>query len=213
MSISLLVIGKAERLASRQVPLQYSNPDGDQGAVALIMSPSNYSAGDENYLGPILFNPGMLSIYQRVFLAHRTKGDLAVRVSTTSSPMASYFVKCLDLSLISLVSTRGVSYSTRRSIQDKLMLSGAGVGQTTPNLTIFKDAAEAAQVLSPYAVNANESVSSIGRNFALFGIMNNLASDRVKNLAESVGTPAVARDMLSIVEAFGQDKLQYWGVS
>ena len=41
-----------------QVPLQYSEPDGEQAAVAIIMSPSNFSAGDENYLGPVLFNPG-----------------------------------------------------------------------------------------------------------------------------------------------------------
>lgn len=78
---------------------------------------------------------------------------------------------------------------------------------------MFKDAAEAAQLLSTYSVNANDSASSIGRNFALNEILNNLASDRVKTIAESVGTPAVARDMLSIVEAFGQEKLQYWGIS
>lgn len=94
-----------------------------------------------------------------------------------------------------------------------VLTRSAGVGQTTPDLTMFKDASEAAQVLSSYSVNANESVSSIGRNFALFEIINNLASDRVKTLSESVGTPAVARDMLSIVQAFGQDKLQYWGIS
>ena len=78
---------------------------------------------------------------------------------------------------------------------------------------MFKDAAEAAQLLSPYAVNANESVASIGRNFALIEILNNLANDRVETLAQSVNTPAVARDMLAMVEAFGEEKLQYWGVS
>ena len=43
---------------SCQVPLQYSDPDGEQAAIAIIMFPSNFSSDDENYLGPILFNPG-----------------------------------------------------------------------------------------------------------------------------------------------------------
>ena len=84
---------------------------------------------------------------------------------------------------------------------------------TTPALAVFKDAAEAAQLFSTYSVNANESISAVGRNFALADILNNLANARAKGIAESVGTPAVARDMLSIVKAFGQDKLQYWGIS
>ena len=78
---------------------------------------------------------------------------------------------------------------------------------------MFKDAAEAAQLLSMYVNNANDSVSSIGRDFAVAEILDMLAADRVKTITESVGTPAVARDMLSIVKAFGEDKLQYWGFS
>ena len=78
---------------------------------------------------------------------------------------------------------------------------------------MFKDAAEAAQLLSMYVNNANYSVSSIGRDFALAENLDMLTADRVKAIAESVGTPAVARDMLSIVKAFGEDKLQYWGFS
>ena len=78
---------------------------------------------------------------------------------------------------------------------------------------MFETAAEAAQLFSTYVSNANDSISSIGRDFALIEILNMLATDRVKTIAESVGTPAVARDMLSIVKAFGEDKLQYWGFS
>ena len=37
--------------------------------------------------------------------------------------------------------------------------------------------------------------------------------DRVQLFAESVGTPAVATDMLNIAKAFGRDKLNYYGVS
>ena len=42
-----------------QLPMQYSNASAGEVAIALIMSPSNYSSGDKEYLGPILFNPGM----------------------------------------------------------------------------------------------------------------------------------------------------------
>ena len=41
-----------------QVPQQWSDPDGDQFQLALLMSPSNYTTEDENYLGPVLFQPG-----------------------------------------------------------------------------------------------------------------------------------------------------------
>ncbi|GJE87210.1 alpha/beta hydrolase [Phanerochaete sordida] len=40
------------------VPLQYSDPAAGEAQIALIMSPSNFSADDPNYLGSILFNPG-----------------------------------------------------------------------------------------------------------------------------------------------------------
>ena len=43
--------------------------------------------------------------------------------------------------------------------------------------------------------------------------MNKLASDRIPEVAKSLGTTTVARDMLSIINAFGMEKLQYWGIS
>ena len=78
---------------------------------------------------------------------------------------------------------------------------------------MFKDAAESAQLFGTYASNVNESVAAIGRNFALMEILSELATMRVEAIAETVGTPTVAQDMLSIVKAFGEDKLQYWGFS
>ncbi|EKM55395.1 uncharacterized protein PHACADRAFT_255998 [Phanerochaete carnosa HHB-10118-sp] len=40
------------------LPLQYSDPEAGEAQIALIMSPSNYSSNDPNYLGSVLFNPG-----------------------------------------------------------------------------------------------------------------------------------------------------------
>ena len=42
-----------------QLPLQYSDPGAGEATIALIMSASNYSSTDAEYLGPVLFNPGM----------------------------------------------------------------------------------------------------------------------------------------------------------
>ncbi|GJE95991.1 alpha/beta hydrolase [Phanerochaete sordida] len=46
------------KCARLTVPLQYSNTSAGEAQIAVAVSPSNFSVGDANYLGPILFNPG-----------------------------------------------------------------------------------------------------------------------------------------------------------
>lgn len=132
--------------------------------------------------------------------------------STTSCSMTLCTAKLLARSLIWLALTHAV-----RDLHPFLAYSAlnkaTGTGATTPSLTMFKDSVEAGQLISAYAYNANESYSTIGRNFALVEVLDTFANDRAKKVAESVGTPAVARDMMSITKALGQDKLQYWGFS
>ncbi|KAJ7597919.1 TAP-like protein-domain-containing protein [Mycena floridula] len=41
-----------------QVPLNYSEPTGSTAAIAVIRLPSKLAPSDENYRGPVLFNPG-----------------------------------------------------------------------------------------------------------------------------------------------------------
>ena len=88
-----------------------------------------------------------------------------------------------------------------------------GIGFSTPPLTLFESAPEALNLLSTFPISLNESVSSFGRAYALGQIYSELATERVKLVAESVSTPAVATDMLNIARAFGYDKVNYWGVS
>ncbi|EKM51091.1 uncharacterized protein PHACADRAFT_212991 [Phanerochaete carnosa HHB-10118-sp] len=88
-----------------------------------------------------------------------------------------------------------------------------GVGHTTPLVPIFQSPPEALEFLGAYPTNANESISSFGRQYAQGQILGQLAVARAKKLAESVSTPTVATDMLSITRAFGEDKLAYYGVS
>ena len=50
-------------------------------------------------------------------------------------------------------------------------------------------------------------------SYAQTKILAQLTQDRIPKLAESVSTAAVATDMLTIARAFGQDKVNYWGIS
>lgn len=40
--------------------MDYSNPSGGQAAVAIVKYPAKSPPGQKGYLGPILFNPGLL---------------------------------------------------------------------------------------------------------------------------------------------------------
>lgn len=89
----------------------------------------------------------------------------------------------------------------------------AGVGATTPHFAVFTDQVEAGKFYMEFPETLNSSVSSLGEMYARAGIGGNIVADRARFVAERLSTPLVARDMLSVVKAFGQDKLQYWGFS
>ena len=87
------------------------------------------------------------------------------------------------------------------------------MGQTTPPIAVFENSLEAGVFYSTYPTNMNESVSSLGKSYAMNQILGNLTVDRDGKVAASISTPAVARDMLNMVKAFGREKLSYWGFS
>lgn len=161
------------------VPLQYSNATAGEAQIALIMSPSNFSSGNPDYLGSILFNPGGPGGSGVDYI--RENGD--------------YFRTII-----------GPQY-------DLVGFDPRAVGETTPVLSVFKDPQEALELYATFPLNAEDSVSSLGRAYAISQIVANLVDDRAKLVAESVSTPAVAMDMLQIARALGQDKVNYWGIS
>ncbi|KIP10507.1 hypothetical protein PHLGIDRAFT_115450 [Phlebiopsis gigantea 11061_1 CR5-6] len=115
---------------------------------------------------------------------------------------------------IDLVLTNGDLLRTIAGPQfDIVSFDPRGVGETTPPLNFFASPEEALFFHEAYPSDANESVSSFGRALTQSQILAKLAVDRVELVAESVGTPAVATDMLNIAKAFGQDKLNYYGLS
>ncbi|KAI5119054.1 hypothetical protein M0805_005920 [Coniferiporia weirii] len=161
------------------VPLDYSDPSGEEAAVALVKSASKYPPDHESYRGPILFNPG------------GPGGSGVALVLLESEALRTALGEGFDL----------IGFDPR------------GVGMTTPRLSIFKTPLEAGTFYMQQEMNMNATLSSLGDAYARSHILGKLAADRAGVVVEHMSTPTVARDMLRIVEASGQDKLQYWGFS
>lgn len=101
-----------------------------------------------------------------------------------------------------------------QSFQDSLESSpSSGVGRTTPHLNIFETALEAGTIMAQHEGSFNASPSALGRAYAFVHNLGDMALKRAEKVAHHVSTPVVARDMLSIAHAAGQEKLQYWGFS
>lgn len=77
----------------------------------------------------------------------------------------------------------------------------------------FPTEPEEANVATNFQKAAKETNGSLGAVYTYTQIIGKVAKTRIPDVAQHVATPTVARDMLSIVKAFGQDKLQYWGFS
>ncbi|GJJ06152.1 hypothetical protein Clacol_000341 [Clathrus columnatus] len=88
-----------------------------------------------------------------------------------------------------------------------------GIGATTPKVSSFLNDIER----SIWDAGAPPLVNSTSDAFIKFysraNISGQLAFSRSKHAAEYVSTANVARDMLNITNAFGFDKLKYWGFS
>ena len=87
------------------------------------------------------------------------------------------------------------------------------MGYTTPGLFAFQPGPEDAILSSNFRKAANETTSSIGWVYAEAQTIGMVTKNRIGDIGQFISTPAVARDMLTITNAFGYDKLQYWGIS
>ncbi|KAJ6534177.1 TAP-like protein-domain-containing protein [Mycena capillaripes] len=136
------------------------------------------------YRGPILFNPG------------GPGGSGVDAIAESGAAFSAVFGEQFD---IVGFDPRGISYST-------------------PTASFFKSDAERAQwqhpgVDSPYP-SLNTSLDVIPMQSARAQLLGTLAKSRdTEGLLQHITTDNVARDMLRITEAFGFEKLQYWGIS
>ncbi|KAF8175595.1 TAP-like protein-domain-containing protein, partial [Mycena galopus ATCC 62051] len=136
------------------------------------------------YLGPILFNPG------------GPGGSGVDAIVQAGAAFATIFGPEFD---IVGFDPRGVSYST-------------------PTISFFKTEAERRFLIpSPEIVlypSLNASSNAVSKTWGDFGLLGQLAlQNDVEHHLQHMSTDNIARDMLQITEAFGFEKLQYWGIS
>ena len=99
---------------------------------------------------------------------------------------------------------------------DLVSFDPRGVGHSTPTLSLFADAAEANAYLSTYPSDVGTEPDAFARAYAWGEVYSGIAAQKLaqgEKVWESVGTPAVAMDMLAITRAFGKDVVNYWGWS
>ncbi|KAL4249302.1 Serine protease/Carboxylesterase S33 [Pleurotus pulmonarius] len=97
---------------------------------------------------------------------------------------------------------------------DIIGLDPRGIGRSTPRVKFFETYSEQALWLDgeyPDALNASTEV--LPRSIARARLMGHLAEDQDDGMLRHITTENIARDMLSIAQASGDDKLQYWGFS
>jgi hypothetical protein len=88
-----------------------------------------------------------------------------------------------------------------------------GVARSTPGVTFFETEAEAALWWKQIPSAANRSNEGIARPWAQGRLLGQLAIESDDGSLRHIKSENTARDMLSIVEAHGQEKLQYLGFS
>ncbi|KAK6981586.1 Abhydrolase-4 domain-containing protein [Favolaschia claudopus] len=86
-----------------------------------------------------------------------------------------------------------------------------GIARSLPRASFFTTQAERAQF--PPQISLNASQDAFGRTMANSMLEAKLAGARDDGSLRFINTEATARDMLKIVEAYGEEKLQYWGFS
>ncbi|KAK7047825.1 hypothetical protein VNI00_006153 [Paramarasmius palmivorus] len=162
-----------------QVPLDYSNPDGQSAAIALVRVKANVSTDSAEYRGPILFNPG-------------GPGGSGVDFIVQTGPI--------------LATVIGPQF-------DMVGFDPRGISHSTPRAEFFETRAERALWYRAPFKELNHSSDDVASAWARSKINGQLAGERLGDILPHFTTDHVSRDMLRIVEAYGREKLQYWGFS
>ncbi|KAM6503183.1 TAP-like domain containing protein, partial [Amanita muscaria] len=168
------------------VPLNYSAPfsSSNQASIALIRTPSAYPQNSTHYKGPILFNPG-------------GPGGSGVQFVLEVAPIFRAILgNAFDL----------VGFDPR------------GVSRSLPAVSFFNSSADRDVFLSRLSVYSviNASTNSIAEGVAgahIIGALAEATNSNTGGYLDNINTEFTARDMLTITQAHGRDKLQYWGFS
>lgn len=140
------------------------------------------------YRGPILFNPGGPGGSGVDFI--NRLGDLLAQVVGEEFDVVGF-------------DPRGIARST-----PKVTFFGAQEGErevwTTNNQGVIRSASDDLE---------GESGKSVEKTWAHAVVTNKLVEERGGDWLGNINTEQTAYDMLSIVKAYGREKLQYWGFS
>ncbi|KAK0202251.1 TAP-like protein-domain-containing protein [Desarmillaria ectypa] len=167
------------KCARFQVPIDYSNEDGDKVALAVIKLPAQ---SQTDYKGAVLMNPG-------------GPGSSGVADVAYAGQLFSSII--------------GNQY-------DFISFDPRGVGNSTPRAEFFLSKEERSLWLADpnhWTGVPNTTSDQIRHLWASSHVIAEVAKERDNGILNYVGTDNVARDMLRISEAAGQEKLQYWGFS
>ncbi|TFK64090.1 alpha/beta-hydrolase [Pluteus cervinus] len=184
------------------VPLDYSDENGSQAAIALVRVPSTYPTSSPEYRGPVLFNPGGPGGSGVDMIAR--SGDAFVKILGSQFDIIGF-------------DPRGKSEFKPLSIvmsSHYLLLVTVvflGIARSTPKAQIFPTQAER-EVWEADARSLGQ-VSGAVHAWARSQITGKLVLERTSDFMKHINTENTARDMLRIVEAHGRSKLQYWGFS
>ncbi|KAK0187556.1 Alpha/Beta hydrolase protein [Armillaria mellea] len=99
---------------------------------------------------------------------------------------------------------------------DIISFDPRGVGNSTPRAEFFLSEEEQSLWLAsatPWSYSIDSTSDQIPHLWAFAQVISELAQERDNGILNYISTDNVARDMLQISEAAGQEKLQYWGIS
>ncbi|KAF7304001.1 AB hydrolase-1 domain-containing protein [Mycena indigotica] len=169
--------------ARLSVPFDYSSPSAGTAVIAVIRFRAQVSPTDPAYRGPILINPGGPGGSGVQFLL-----SIASQLSTVLGPNFDF-----------------VSFDPR------------GVLFSTPTVSLLGSTTETAlwnAAAWPASLNASSDLTAFSRLWGLAQVQGQLAARRDSTgILKYLTTDNVARDMQSINQKLGYDKLQYYGFS
>ncbi|KAJ6531975.1 TAP-like protein-domain-containing protein [Mycena capillaripes] len=115
---------------------------------------------------------------------------------------------------VSLIAAAGSLFSTIIGPEyDIIGFDPRGVAYSTPRVSRFATDAEEALWAATEVGDLDASADAVARMWARSQVGGRLAAERAGDLLPHINTDNTARDMLRIVEAHGQEKLQFWGMS
>ncbi|CAA7262051.1 unnamed protein product [Cyclocybe aegerita] len=115
---------------------------------------------------------------------------------------------------VDFIITAGDMFATIVGPQfDLIGFDPRGTGRSLPRVSFFKTDVERALWGRMGIRVVNNSDEGIARTWARATLLGQLAAEQDDGSLRHINTDQTAQDMLRIVEAYGQKKLQYWGFS